>query len=99
MNIFGDQQWKKIQRFLILKDSESKKSKNIQKKDKLSSIKESGASSSFSQQSGIYTYRSVKAIQSKIYQIKPEVKKDMEFLKKVLTDFEHYKSTNTFQPY
>jgi hypothetical protein len=33
---------------LILKDNELKKSKNIQKKDKLSSIKESGVSSSSS---------------------------------------------------
>lgn len=97
MNIFGDQQWKKIQRFLILKDNESKKSKNIQKKDKLSGTKESGVSSSSSQQSGVYTYRSVKAIQSKIYQIKPEVKKDMELLRKVQADYEQYKSTNNFQ--
>ena len=49
-------------------------------------------SSSESLKSGIYTFRSVKAIQSKIYQIKPEVKKDMEFLRKVQADYELAKS-------
>ena len=57
MTIFGDQSWRKIQRFLLYKEKLVKsKSLGIKKNDKL-----------------CYTYRSVKAIQNKIYQIKPEI--------------------------
>ena len=61
MAIFGDQSWKKIQQFLIQKEKESKKSKNIKKAD--------------------FTFRSVKAIQSKIYQIKPRVEVELDHIK------------------
>jgi len=54
MSIFGDQSWKKIQRFLI--QDNSQKTKQINKYE--------------------ITYRSVKAIQSKIYQIKPELEQE-----------------------
>jgi uncharacterized protein YlaI len=50
MTIFGDQSWKKIQRFLVQESKSLIQSKQIQKK-----------------QCGQFTYRSIKAIQSKIY--------------------------------
>ena len=68
MAIFGDQSWKKIQKFLIYQENENKKSKNITK--------------------GKTTYRSVKAIQSKIYQIKPEVETENKYTKEKLMGFD-----------
>lgn len=67
MSIFGDQSWKKIQQFLIQREKDSKKSKSILKKEKLNSSQ--------------FTYRSIKAIQSKIYGIKPELEKENELIK------------------
>ena len=61
MAIFGDQSWKKIQKFLVQNEKESKKSKTIKKAE--------------------FTYRSVKAIQSKIYQIKPRVESELDHIK------------------
>lgn len=61
MNIFGDQSWRKIQRFLVQKEQESRRSKGIKK-----------------ELQDACTIRSVKAIQSKIYQIKHEVDRTRE---------------------
>ena len=55
MTIFGDQSWKKIQRFLVHKEGESTD----------------------------ITYRSVKGIQSKIYQLKPEIEREVEYMKEL----------------
>ena len=68
MSIFGDQSWKKIQRFLIQRIKDSKKSRSIQKKYKHGSM---GSDNSY-----YYTFRSIKAIQSKIYQVKPDVERE-----------------------
>jgi hypothetical protein len=70
MSIFGDQSWKKIQRFLIQRIKDSKKSRSIQKKYKNGQLVNSSESSYY------YTYRSIKAIQSKIYQVKPDVERE-----------------------
>lgn len=56
MSIFGDQSWKKIQRYLVQESRALSQSKQISKK-----------------QPSQFTYRSIKAIQSKIYQIKSEI--------------------------
>ena len=62
MSIFGDQAWKKIQRFLVMKES----------------------SGNGSDADGMcITYRSVKGIQSKIYQIKPEVERDADLVREI----------------
>lgn len=76
MTLFGDQAWRKIQRFLIQRDNESRKSRHI-KKERTNKSPGVCASSitSINQQ---HTYRSVKAIQSKIYQIKSDVEKENE---------------------
>ena len=68
MQIFGDQSWKKIMKFLIIEEKESKKSKTISK------VKT--------------TFRSVKAIQSKIYQIKKEVEAENNYIKDNLMKFD-----------
>jgi len=70
MSIFGDQSWKKIQRFLIQRIKDSKKSRSIQKKYKNGQLVNASESSYY------YTYRSIKAIQSKIYQVKPDVERE-----------------------
>lgn len=57
MTLFGDQRWKKIQEFLVYREKEQKKSRTITKQKNKTDL--------FS--SGTLTYRSVKAIQSKIY--------------------------------
>ena len=57
MTLYGDQSWKKIQTFLL----QRQKSKITRSK----SIKKNNQI--------CYTYRSIKAIQNKIYQIKPDI--------------------------
>ena len=57
MTIFGDQSWKKIQRFLVHSHKEG--------------------------ESTDITYRSVKGIQSKIYQLKPEIEREVEYMKEL----------------
>lgn len=74
MTLFGDQSWRKIQRFLIQRDNESRKSRQI-KKDRAN--KSPGAcASSITSINYQHTYRSIKAIQSKIYQIKQDLEKE-----------------------
>jgi hypothetical protein len=74
MTIFGDQSWKKIQRFLVNRELDSRKSKAIKKCE---------------EDSYFHTYRSVKAIQSKIYQIKPEVEQEYSVIKDKLMNYDH----------
>jgi len=82
MTIFGDQSWKKIQRYLVNRELDSRKSKTIKKSD---------------EDLYYHTKRSVKAIQSKIYQIKPEVEQEYSIIKDKLMMYdldikEHLKS-------
>lgn len=78
MNLFGDQSWRKIQKFLIHKQEDLKKSKQI-KKERAFNRKWSpqGCNSSIGSVN-MHTYRSVKAIQSKIYQIKQDSERELE---------------------
>lgn len=71
MTLFGDQRWKKIQEFLVYREKEQKKSKTI--------TKQKGKSDIYGP--GIITYRSVKAIQSKIYQIKSRVESELDYVR------------------
>ena len=66
MTLFGDQRWKKIQEFLVYREREQKKSKTITKQKRNPEI---------------ITYRSVKAIQSKIYQIKSRVESELDYVR------------------
>lgn len=68
MAIFGDQSWKKIQKFLIVEENNNNKSKNIYK--------------------GKTTYRTVKAIQSKIYQIKSTVEQENKYINEKVSCFD-----------
>ena len=79
MSLFGDQAWLKIQRFLIQRDNDNRRSKQIKKERSTNYNKASpqGCNSSMGSHN-MQTYRSVKAIQSKIYQIKQDFEKKQD---------------------
>lgn len=87
MTLFGDQRWKKIQEFLVYREKElNKKSRTITKQKNMNLNLNKSELINYS--SGTITYRSVKAIQSKIYQIKPRVESEIEYIKKVFNKFD-----------
>lgn len=96
MNLFGDQAWRKIQRFLIQKEQESRRSKNIKKERSAQRLSGGCCNSSMNSiKSYLYTYRSVKAIQSKIYQIKPEFEREMEIVENMQEKLEFKKKIDS----
>jgi len=70
MTIFGDQSWRKIQRFLVQEQKTQTQSKQISK----------------SQGAKQFTFRSIKAIQNKIYQIKTEVEQENSLIQTQIVD-------------
>lgn len=78
MSVFGDQAWRKIQRFLIQRQEDVRRSKLIKKERSLNRKWSPPGCTSSMGSVNMQTYRSVKAIQSKIYQIKQDSEKELE---------------------